>query len=211
MNRIRMCYTQEINFPRPINPPLMAHRDGPSYKEMANRPAKSWKVKPNFQHHVNNTKSKSEVIQRTLRDLRNRSTRTNPICLRCGSSGHMARDCRNGQLCFICNKIGHKSQVCSATASYFPPTPPPKPFVNPQSDKSRVVKPQRKRFATMAAPLHTLIITLTPTRESEMIEKEFAQSFILDDIGGWGPVRIERTLAKKIQEVRSQLDCYDLP
>ncbi|KAF3340152.1 hypothetical protein FCM35_KLT15923 [Carex littledalei] len=54
----------------------------------------------------------------------------------------------------------------------------------------------------MAAPLRTPIVTLLQTRDSEQIEKEFAQSFILDDIGGWGPSRIEKTLTQKFKHTR---------
>lgn len=192
----RTKYKQKLRFLKPV-PSLMANQSGPSCKEMVSRSVKAWKAKPHCLNRIQYTESKSALVQRTLCDLRNRSTRPNPMFLNCGSSGHMARDCCNGQFCFICNKFGHKSRVCSATASFFPPTPPPKPPVAPRSNRNRVIKPQRTHFATMTAPLHTLLCTLT--RESELIEQEFAQSFILDDIGGWGPKRIEKNLAQKLK------------
>ncbi|KAF3328209.1 Zinc finger protein GIS2 [Carex littledalei] len=199
LDRVRVKYQQKIGLVGPP-PPLMVKPTGPSYKEIVSRP-QAWRPKSQFQIKVP-YESKSEMINRTIRALRARSTPTNPICFRCGSAGHLAQTCRNGRLCFICNKIGHTSRVCSATASFFPPTPPQKPPENPRV-RRLALKPQRTRSATMAVPLQSPIVTLLPTRESEQIEKEFAQSFILDDIGGWGPTRIEKSLAQKFKHARN--------
>ncbi|KAF3321773.1 Zinc finger protein GIS2 [Carex littledalei] len=197
MVRIREKYKQITGLEKP-SPPLMAP-NGPSYKEVVNRP-QAWKPKPHFplrQHQ----ETKSELINRKLNELRSRSTPKNPICFRCGSAGHLAHDCRNGRLCFLCNRLGHTSRVCKNNTSFFPHTPPPKTPENPRTRRTPL-KPQRTRSNTMAAPLRTPIVTLLPTRESEQIEKEFAQSFILDDIGGWGPSRIEKTLTQKFKHTR---------
>ncbi|KAF3322706.1 hypothetical protein FCM35_KLT12695 [Carex littledalei] len=199
MDRLRVRYKQKISLIEP-HPPLMAQPTGPSYKSVVLR-AQAWKPKQ-IQPSAP-LESKSAMIQRKIRELRSRSTPLNPVCLRCRSIGHLAYACRNGQLCFLCNKIGHKSHSCSATTAFFPPSPPPKPLGNPRGDPNRAIKPQRTRFAPMAAPLRTPIVTLLPSRDSEQLEKEFTQSFIIDDIGGWGPTRIEKTLAQKFKHTRN--------
>ncbi|KAF3320430.1 Cellular nucleic acid-binding protein [Carex littledalei] len=109
---------------RPARPPLMAVPPGPrSYKEIATQPSKAWhiKSKPGDQHTASQTESKSHLIHRRFCDLLTRSTRSQPLCLKCGASGHLARFCRNATLCFICNKFGHKARVCTAVTLQFPP------------------------------------------------------------------------------------------
>ncbi|KAF3336535.1 hypothetical protein FCM35_KLT19121 [Carex littledalei] len=190
---------------RPTRPPLMAAQPGPrSYKEIAIQPLKAWQIKsiPGPLHTaLPQTESKSLLIHRRFHDLLTRSTRSQPICLKYGDSDHLARFCRNATLCFICNKFGHKARACTAVTLAFPPTPPLK-LRKPRSIAVRREAFQSRRLrptASMVTPLRTPIVTLTPTAESEFIEQQFQLSFILDDIAGWGPEKVEQVMQRRFR------------
>ncbi|KAF3340039.1 Cellular nucleic acid-binding protein [Carex littledalei] len=190
---------------RPTRPPLMAVQPGPrSYKDVTIQPLKAWQVKPipgPLHTALPQTESKSFLIHRRFQELLTRSTRSQPICLKCGDSGHLARVCRNATLCFICNKLGHKARACTTVTLAFPPTPPIK-LRKPRSIAVRREAFQSRRLrptSSMVNPLRTPIVTLTPTAESELIEQQFQLSFILDDIAGWGPEKIEQVMQRRFR------------
>lgn len=51
----------------------------------------------------------------------------------------------------------------------------------------------------MASQRRTPIVTLTPSAEADLIEQEFRLSFLLDDIAGWGPEKVERVLRRRFR------------
>ncbi|KAF3321595.1 Cellular nucleic acid-binding protein [Carex littledalei] len=204
MARLREKITNRINT-RPPRPPLMAAIAGPySYKDITLKPGAAWQVKatPGQQQiPLPQPETKSHLIHRKFQEILTRSTRSNPICLKCGSSGHIASGCRNATLCFICNKFGHKARECTAITVSFPPTPPLK-LRKPRSITERREAFQSRRLrptASMVTPLRTPIVTLTPTAESELIEQQFQLSFVLDDIAGWGPEKVEQVMQRRFR------------
>lgn len=158
------------------------------------------KSNPNHSHH-RIEESKSQLIHRRFTELLRRSTRSNPTCLKCGSNGHLARECRNAPLCFVCKKFGHRVRECSMTTLAFPLTAPLKPPRNPRilEERKEALKYRAPRRSDLMAPLRTPIVTLTPTAESKLIEKQFQLSFILDDIAGWGPTKVEQILQRRFK------------
>lgn len=98
--------------------PSMAISNTRLYTEVVKQPARHqvWRSKATSYP----VESKTRLVRRKLEELLAKSTSSNPMCLRCGSAGHRASDCRNAQLCFVCNKFGHKSIICRASTSIFP-------------------------------------------------------------------------------------------
>lgn len=61
--------------------------------------------------------ARSDLVRRKVAEIRRSSSSSNPICMKCGSRGHLAAQCRNAPLCFICNKHGHKGVSCHSVSS----------------------------------------------------------------------------------------------
>lgn len=123
LDRLSQKFANLVNKGSPeINPgPSMATYTQNSYAAVVKQPARPqvWRSKDPFYP----VESRSRIVCCKLDELHAKSTISNPICLRCGSAGHRAADCRNAQLCFICNKFGHKAIICRSSTSIYPSTP----------------------------------------------------------------------------------------
>ncbi|KAF3325408.1 hypothetical protein FCM35_KLT10479 [Carex littledalei] len=192
--------------------------------------------------------SKARLIRCKVEEIRSKSTQSNPMCLCCGSAGHLAKVCRNAQLCFVCNKFGHRSIVCRASTSIFPFTPIAKPkppeidrvsspslpsnldptVADPPAPDSPILLKQestmtqlrtssnnhsraqaisvaRASTTTFRAPIQIF----TPSPSVEAAEKDFKQSFILDDVAGWGPEQVERVLHRLFDQYKWRVAVFD--
>jgi hypothetical protein len=83
--------------------------------------------------HQENPKSNLEAstsnvhrLHYKLNHLRSARERGNPVCYRCGDSGHLFNSCRNSLVCFACDRLDHISRICRsitmAPMSRKPPT-----------------------------------------------------------------------------------------
>ena len=101
--------------------PLMAIQSPQLFSEVVKKKStRVWRAQSK-QYPI---ESRRSLIQHKLDEIRSKSTTKNPMCIRCGSVGHLAAHCRNAQLCFVCNKFGHKSMFCKKSTDIYPFTPP---------------------------------------------------------------------------------------
>ena len=110
--------------------------------------------------------SRATLIHRRVQEIRARSTATNPVCLKCGSTGHVIQQCRNAQLCFICNKLGHKGKFCK---TFRPPVPKRRenPRQNPRNSDLQFSRPQ----ATNLPPLKSSVTVLHRPRADHTVPR----------------------------------------
>lgn len=151
--------------------------------------------------------SRGEAIRKKLEAIYKSSATDKPICMRCDGIGHKARECKNGLLCFACNQLGHRAIHYKNVRTLSPRTSPDKstlhalhtvhlpPTAPPSSYRVLSSKPDLKASAEMAQ-YKTPIFTFARSATSIALENDFVKSFILDDIAGWGPERVERELKK---------------
>ncbi|KAF3321904.1 Gag-Pol polyprotein [Carex littledalei] len=217
--------------PVKILPPLMAPHGGPKlFSDIVRIAPRVWQAK----NKLIPIKSRGRLIKRKIEKIRSRSTAQHSICVRCGDTGHRAAECRNAQLCFACNKFGHKATVCRTPTAIVPFTPPkaeapgasqPESFplcntssspTSSQPDAPDPIAPPLPMAPSRRAghpPAHRGSIRrwhiFTPSAASEAQEREFTQSFILDDIVGWGPEQIEQAFFRLFDYFEWRVAVFD--
>lgn len=106
------------------------------------------------QPQIRTHESRSVKIRKKIAEIRRNSSLANPMCMRCGSKGHLAVACRNSPLCFICNKHGHKGPQCSDSPFSALPAPPAPPQNSKSEIGSAMAPPGYRRGSSRARPYH---------------------------------------------------------
>lgn len=181
--------------------PSMA--SGPYCTALLSAPIRSHETKP-----ITPVESRATLIHQRVQDIRTRSIPNNPICLKCGSTGHVIQQCHNAQLCFVCNNFGHKGKFCTVyrhpvtkrrenpppnprysahtiSQSHRDPPPPSLSRLAPGAlPRLRVAKLPDRSDRALSTPMAYLapITQLIATPRSLAVEAALRQSFVLDDI-----------------------------
>lgn len=194
----------------------------------ANKPlVRYWRQKNN--HELR--EDRASRIRQKAEKLKSLSSPKNPVCLKCGSYGHFAYQCRNAVLCYLCNGYGHRSKWCR-TVTNLPPsqTPSSPPSTLKPPDRSPISSSPPKPTVSTLPPL---LPTPAPRQELQSdsmqrelamklpiphffsnperveLEQHFCQSFLVEDTAEWGREKFANALHRKHPQFPWRVHIFD--